>query len=72
MNIECSVILKTVEVIAQKRLGISTLVLRNSDNLDFYDLSVLSIRGALEDAHKAGMDAGLSYYAVNREGEAHA
>ena len=71
MDIECSIILKTIEGIAQKKLGIPTLKLRNSDTLDFYDIGVGSIREALEAAYRAGMDAGLSYYAVNQEDKAH-
>ena len=65
MNIEI------LEIVAQKKLGIATLRSRGSDRLDFYDLNVNCIREALELAYKKGMDAGLSYYAVNQEGKAH-
>lgn len=65
MNIEI------VEAIAQKKLGISTLKSRGSDRLDFHELSVDCIREALELAYKTGIDAGLSYYAVNQEDKAH-
>ena len=49
-----------LEIIAQKKLGIKTLEVRNSDSLDFYDLGVASIRDALEEALKIGIEIGLT------------
>lgn len=40
--------------IAKAQLGIVTLETRNSDSLDFHDLSVWGIRLALEAAYEAG------------------
>jgi hypothetical protein len=60
------------EGIAQKHLGIETLAIRKMDSLDFHEVSVWSLKDALEAAYRAGMDAGLSYYAVNQEEKAHA
>lgn len=40
--------------IARKVLGITTLDSRNSDSLDFYDLSVGSLERALLAAYEAG------------------
>lgn len=40
--------------IARKFLGITTLESRNSDSLDFYDLSVGSLERALLAAYEAG------------------
>lgn len=40
--------------IAARVLGIATLAIQNSDSLDFHDLSVWSIREALEAAYEAG------------------
>jgi len=40
--------------IAARVLGIATLAIQNSDSLDFHDLSVWSIREALEAACEAG------------------
>lgn len=70
-NMELVMNIAIIESIAQKTLGIETLKSRNSDSLDFYDLGVGCIKDALELAYKTGMDAGLSYYAVNQEGKAH-
>ena len=47
-------------VIAQKKLGIATLETQNSDRLDFHELSVASIKDALETAFKAGCEVGLN------------
>ncbi len=60
-----------LEGIAQKYLGIETLAERHSDRLDFHEVGVGSLKDALEAAYRAGMDAGLSYYAVNHEEKAH-
>lgn len=43
--------------IAKQHLGIETLATRNSDSLDFYDVSVWSIKAALEAAYQAGRKA---------------
>jgi hypothetical protein len=43
--------------IAARVLGIATLATQNSDRLDFHDLSVSSIRKALEAAYEAGRRA---------------
>jgi hypothetical protein len=40
--------------IAQRHLGVETLVRRNSDSLDFHDIDVSSIRAALDAAFEAG------------------
>ena len=48
---------KELEKIAEDVLKIKTLETRNSDGLDFYDLSVWSIKDALEEAYKAGTQA---------------
>ena len=45
---------ETLTQIAKRYLEIPTLESRNSDSLDFYDLSVIPIRYALEAAWKAG------------------
>ncbi len=44
----------TLERIARESLGIPTLETRNSDALDFHDVSVWSIKAALEQAYAAG------------------
>jgi hypothetical protein len=50
-----------LEKIAQKHFyGVETLETQNSDSLDFHDVAVWSIRSALEDAFKAGMELGLT------------
>ena len=40
--------------IAREEMGVATLEPRNRDSLDFHDLSVRSIRAALERAYDAG------------------
>ncbi len=45
---------KALLEIAQRHLGLETLEPRNSDSLDFHDLSVWQIRRALEAAYRAG------------------
>lgn len=47
-----------VRYVALSILGIKTLDSQNSDQLDFYDLSIGSIRAALEAAYKAGRSDG--------------
>ena len=49
--------IKVLEQIAIKELGVETLEERKSDSLDFYDVSVLSIKSALEAAFKAGQES---------------
>jgi len=44
--------------IAQQHLGIETLQTRRSDSLDFHDVAVWCVRGALEAAFKAGIEEG--------------
>ena len=44
--------------IAQTKLHIETLEVRGSDRLDFYDVSVESLREALEAAYNAGIAQG--------------
>lgn len=43
-----------LEKIAQETMGIETLERRYSDSLDFHDISVWSLRAALEKAYNAG------------------
>lgn len=54
-----------IDLIAQKKLGIASLKTQNSDRLDFHELSVASIREALETAFKLGVEAGMS---INQKG----
>lgn len=44
--------------IAQSHLNVETLVRRNSDSLDFHDVSVSGLKAALEAAYEAGRKAG--------------
>jgi hypothetical protein len=48
---------KALTEIATKTLGLETLDTRNSDRLDFHELSVWSIKAALEAAYAAGQKA---------------
>lgn len=48
-----------LEQIAKTQLGIPTLKVRNSDGLDFHDLSVWVIKNALEAAFTAGAEFGM-------------
>jgi len=49
-----------LELIAKQELGLKTLATRNSDSLDFHDISVWKIRAALRRAYHAGRNsAGL-------------
>ena len=45
---------KTIEQIAKKTFGVDTLKTRNSDDKDFYDISIWTIKKGLEEAYKAG------------------
>lgn len=47
----------TLEKIAREVLHLETLETRNSDSLDFHDMSVWSIKEALEAAYRAGQQA---------------
>jgi hypothetical protein len=47
-----------LEAIARRHLHLVTLETRNSDALDFHDVSVCGVRGALAEAYKAGFEAG--------------
>jgi len=48
-----------IKNIAIKVLGLETLVTRNSDECDFYDLPVWQVKKALEDAYEAGRAHGV-------------
>lgn len=50
----------TLTAIAQEQLGIPTLVVRNSDSLDFHEVSVWGVKTALTAAYNAGVDAGIA------------
>lgn len=43
--------------IAKKHLNLETLETRNSDNLDFHDVAVWSLKKALQEAYEAGLSA---------------
>ena len=45
---------EAIERIARDVLAIETLETRNSDQLDFHDLAVWTLRSALEAAYEAG------------------
>lgn len=47
----------TIQRIAQNTLGIETLETRNSDQLDFHDISVWMLRAALEEAFQSGRNS---------------
>lgn len=49
---------KILEAIAQDALDIPTLAVRNSDQLDFYDVSVWSVADALQQAYAVGYATG--------------
>jgi hypothetical protein len=49
-----------LEGIARRRLHLSTLMERKSDRFDFQEHSVWSIREALEEAYRAGFEAGAN------------
>lgn len=52
--------LEQLQAIAKERLNICTLADRNSDSLDFHDISVAGLRAALRDAYEAGFRAGAA------------
>ena len=43
--------------LARRHFGVDVLETRNSDSLDFHQVAVWSIRAALEEAYRAGLDA---------------
>lgn len=43
-----------LEKIAKEYFLVETLATRNMDSLDFYEVSVWAIKGALEEAYKLG------------------
>ena len=45
---------KTLERIAEEHLEIETLRARNSDHLDFHEVSVWQLKKALEEAYRLG------------------
>jgi Family of unknown function (DUF6900) len=47
-----------LQAIARRHLHVVTLETRNSDALDFHDLSIWQLRRALEAAYDAGFEAG--------------
>ncbi len=49
---------QVIEHIAKHELFIETLTERGLDDLDFHDISVTSIKNALELAYEAGKNAG--------------
>jgi hypothetical protein len=49
---------KKLEAIAKEELFIETLETRNSDGLDFYDVSVWGVKKALELAFELGREEG--------------
>lgn len=51
---------QTIDQIARQTLGLETLETRNSDQLDFQDLHVASIKAALLAAYQAGQQNGSS------------
>jgi len=48
----------TLTAIAQEHLGIPTLEVRNSDSLDFHEVSVWGVKNALTFAYNAGVHQG--------------
>lgn len=49
---------KLLEQIALKHFFIETLETQHSDRLDFHDVSVWTVKSALEAAYAAGIEAG--------------
>ena len=47
----------TIDLIAKTELRIDTLETRNSDSLDFHEISVWSIKRALEKAYTYGQES---------------
>jgi hypothetical protein len=46
-----------LEIIAKEELNVATLDIRNSDEFDFYDVSIWSIKKALERAYQLGVNS---------------
>lgn len=57
---EASVVVRdaVIKHIAKEQLWLETLEVRNSDRLDFHELSVGQLKRALEAAYEAGRRAG--------------
>ena len=55
---------QAIEEIAMEELTIETLETRNSDHLDFHDMSVWQIKAALDAAFNAGARAAMHYGAL--------
>lgn len=55
-----AILSKTLEQIAQQEIGIETLEVRNSDDLDFHDISVATLERALRAAFQAGLLQGTA------------
>ena len=53
-KLESKILDKKLEQIAKECLNIETLKTRHSDSLDFYDVSVWSVKEALKVAYKLG------------------
>ena len=51
---------KAISTVALSTLGLKTLDTQNSDQLDFHDLSIGSIRSALDAAYEFGYRDGSS------------
>jgi hypothetical protein len=51
---------KYLEGVAKKHFNVETLETRNSDSLDFYDVSVASMKAALSEAYFAGVQSGYT------------
>ena len=49
---------RIIKEIASKVFGLETLETRHQDSLDFHDISVWSIKEALEAAYEAGLQTG--------------
>jgi hypothetical protein len=46
--------------IAQEHLGVPTLEVRNSDSLDFHQVSVWAVKAALTAAYRSGLNGPLA------------
>ena len=60
MEQEKAIVVKAIAIsaISLNPLGIKSVDTQNSDQLDFHDLSVGSVRSALDEAYEAGKAAG--------------
>lgn len=54
MALSKSALNDALEQVARTQIGVETLETRKSDSLDFYDVSVWSIRSALQAAYELG------------------